>query len=99
MYTSLDIPQNILSIAKKHNALCTPLKLQKLLYYSQGWYLAQTNQTLFEEDIQAWGHGPVCPSVYHHYKAFEWTPIDTNNLQAPLVTDDILSFLNKIWPN
>lgn len=45
------------------------LKLQKLLYYAQGVFLAVTDKPLFDDDIVAWLHGPVVESVYHQYKA------------------------------
>jgi uncharacterized phage-associated protein len=45
------------------------LKLQKLLYYAQGFHLALHGTPLFGDPIQAWAHGPVVPSVYHRYKA------------------------------
>ena len=45
------------------------LKLQKLLYYAQGAFLAVTNEPLFDDNIVAWLHGPVVESVYHQYKA------------------------------
>ena len=44
------------------------LKLQKLLYYAQGSFLAVTGEPLFDDDIVAWQHGPVVESVYHIYK-------------------------------
>ena len=44
------------------------LKLQKLLYYAQGCFLAATDKPLFNDDIVAWQHGPVVESVYHEYK-------------------------------
>ncbi|MDK0719587.1 DUF4065 domain-containing protein [Clostridium perfringens] len=43
------------------------LKLQKLLYYAQGVYLAITNKPLFSEDILAWKHGPVIKEVYNNF--------------------------------
>ena len=46
----------------------TNLKLNKLCYYAQGWSLVKLGQPLFDEDIQAWDHGPVVPSVYRTYK-------------------------------
>lgn len=46
----------------------TNLKLQKLLYYAQGFYLAKTNTPLFEEDFLAWEHGPVIRKIYDKYK-------------------------------
>lgn len=51
------------------------LKLQKLLYYAQGWYLAQNDAPLFQERIEAWVHGPVVPPIYGDYKAWSWQPI------------------------
>ncbi|MCU0432710.1 MAG: DUF4065 domain-containing protein [Bacteroidia bacterium] len=46
----------------------THLKLQKLLYYAQGYHLALYNVPLFEEPILAWEHGPVVQQIYHRFK-------------------------------
>lgn len=40
------------------------MKTQKLLYFIQGSYLAQTGKPLFPESPQAWTYGPVYPCVY-----------------------------------
>ena len=45
------------------------MKLQKLLYYAQGCFLAMHDSPLFIDDIVAWQHGPVVECVYHAYKA------------------------------
>ena len=45
------------------------LKLQKLLYYAQGTFLAVTDHALFADPIVAWKHGPVVESVYHEYSS------------------------------
>lgn len=44
------------------------LKLQKLVYYSQAWYLTVFKKPLFNERIEAWAHGPVIPSIYERFK-------------------------------
>ncbi|MDR2107714.1 MAG: DUF4065 domain-containing protein [Holosporaceae bacterium] len=44
------------------------LKLQKLCYYAQGFHLAMNNSRLFENDIEAWQHGPVVRDLYYKYK-------------------------------
>jgi uncharacterized phage-associated protein len=44
------------------------LKLQKLLYYVQGFNLAVFNKPLFNEKIYAWQYGPVVKEVYNKYK-------------------------------
>lgn len=79
----------------------TNLKLQKLLYYAQGHYLAQAGTPLFRDTIQAWAHGPVVPSEYHRLKAYGSGPI---SLDAASPEDfdwdayrDIEGHLIKVW--
>ncbi|WP_238816756.1 Panacea domain-containing protein [Vibrio parahaemolyticus] len=52
----------------------TPMKLQKLCYYAQGYALAEGNQ-LFDEDFQAWQHGPVIYDLYSKFKGYQWRQI------------------------
>ena len=53
----------------------TNLKLQKLLYYSQGYQLALNGRALFPEEIRAWGHGPVVPDVWRYYRSNRANPL------------------------
>jgi uncharacterized phage-associated protein len=46
----------------------TPLKLQKILYFAQGWHLGYHSVPLFEDPIEAWKYGPVVSSVYFALK-------------------------------
>ena len=46
----------------------TNLKLQKLVYYAQGFHLAMKGKPLFDEGIEAWEHGPVVPSLWRCYR-------------------------------
>lgn len=48
----------------------TNMKLQKMLYYQQGFHLAYFGTPLFDEEIEAWMYGPVVPSVYDEYKSY-----------------------------
>ncbi|MFT4204654.1 MAG: DUF4065 domain-containing protein [Chitinophagaceae bacterium] len=50
--------------------LISNLKLQKMLYYLQGFNLAFFDEKLFDDDIEAWQYGPVVPSVYYNFKDF-----------------------------
>ncbi|ERJ11082.1 type II TA system antitoxin MqsA family protein [Haloplasma contractile] len=54
----------------------TPLALQKLLYYVQGFYYAFVGRFIFEEDCEAWVHGPVYKDIYFKYKEYRYDPID-----------------------
>ncbi|MGI6695663.1 MAG: Panacea domain-containing protein [Christensenellales bacterium] len=47
------------------------LRLQKLLYFAQGCYLARHGKPLFDDELCAWKFGPVVPEVYEKYKRFE----------------------------
>ncbi len=42
----------------------TNLRLQKLMYYVQGWSLAMRNRPAFKGRIEAWAHGPVVKELY-----------------------------------
>lgn len=48
----------------------SPLKLQKLLYYVQAWYMVFYGREalVFAETPQAWVNGPVYPSIYREFK-------------------------------
>lgn len=46
----------------------TSMKLQKLVYYSQAWHLAWTENSLFDEKIEAWRDGPVVPVLFEAHK-------------------------------
>lgn len=72
-YSALQIAEwflnyNRMQMNEEDAEYITNLKLQKLLYYAQGCYLALTDNPLFKEDILAWEHGPVVNEVYQKYK-------------------------------
>lgn len=56
----------------------TPLALQKALYYIQGFYYAFYGKFLFEEDCEAWIHGPVYREIYYRYRDYRFDPIKGN---------------------
>lgn len=77
----------------------TNLKLQKLLYYAQGFHLSLNNgEKLFEEEMQAWVHGPVVPLVYHEFKGFSFNDIyiQYNPSEINLTTPELL-LLEDVW--
>ncbi|MGL5891410.1 MAG: Panacea domain-containing protein [Bacteroidia bacterium] len=74
------------------------LKLQKLLYYVQGFYLAMNRRPLFHEKIMAWNHGPVIAEIYNKYKGSGNNPlfVDTNFDETKI--DEILKeFIHEIY--
>ncbi len=53
----------------------TPLKLQKLLYLSQGWSYVWDDCPLFQAEFEAWQYGPVNVEVYNYFKVYGRTEI------------------------
>ena len=68
MASALDVAKYFLNRADESDELLSHLKLQKLLYYSQGFKLAIVGPTLFDEEILAWEHGPVVREVWNEYR-------------------------------
>lgn len=87
----------------------TQMKLHKLLYYSQGWYLAVVGKPLLNETITAWKYGPVVPSLYYDLKKFGARPIDRltrtidrqtrvrHSLQVDANDHVVRGLLERIW--
>lgn len=82
----------------------SPKKLQKLLYYAYAWTLTLNNEEesslnikLFEENFEAWVHGPVIPSVYRDFKGFGFTDIPKNEDNLVVFDEDIEDVLNQVW--
>jgi uncharacterized phage-associated protein len=68
-YNVLQIANKIIaSTDSEHGELISNLKLQKLLYYLQGFHIAVYEEPLFEENIEAWQYGPVVREIYVHFK-------------------------------
>lgn len=73
------------------------LKLQKLLYYAQGCYLAITNEPLFDEDLLAWKHGPVVNEVYQVYKKYGSEGIPDNQLESVNIDPQTTGILKQVY--
>ena len=93
-YNALDVAKWIISEAQKRGVIMTHMKLQKLLYYVQAYALGMTGVPLFRDEIQAWKHGPVVPSVYNSYNRYGAEPIC--DVQTVSVPEDGASFIRAV---
>ena len=93
--TASQVADYIIHFSHQHGDLVTNLKLQKLVYYAQAWYLALYGKPLFGGRLEAWVHGPVQPTVYQNFKKFGWNPItdDPGEVNLP---EHIKSHLNEV---
>ncbi len=78
-HKAIDIANFILQLAGSigDNSIDN-LKLNKMLYFAQGHYLAKYHSPLYEDEIQAWEYGPVIPEVYRAFKC-----CGANAIEAP----------------
>lgn len=81
----------------------THKKLQKLVYYAYVQYIIEYNTAknisnfLFDEQPEAWLHGPVFPSLYQEYKKYNWKNIPKKLIIHSKYNNDIMTVLNKTW--
>ena len=60
----------------------TPLALQKILYYSQAFYMVFFGEVLFKDNCEAWVHGPVYTKIYNKYKEY-----GSSNINIDVIDD------------
>jgi len=107
--SSLAVANWFIEKARSGNQSITAMKLQKLIYYAQGWCLALYDEPLVSERVEAWQYGPVFPDVYHAAKGYGSGPIteplepysiafsfDITDQNVP-EGDPRISILEKIW--
>ncbi len=70
------------------------MKLQKLLYFAQGCFLAITDKKLFNEDLLAWKHGPVVRTVYEEFAYLSGNEIDIDSLRNKEEQMEIFAILD-----
>jgi uncharacterized phage-associated protein len=71
LFNAIDIANKIIvNTDNDKGDIISNLKLQKMMYYLQGFNLAFFEEKLFDDNIEAWQYGPVVPSVYHSFREF-----------------------------
>lgn len=76
-YNVLEVSRYAIEYSNKKNYGISNLKLQKILYFIQAYFLVEASKKCFKEKIEAWNFGPVVPEVYREYKRFGGTNIPT----------------------
>ena len=75
----------------------THMKLQKLCYYAQGFYLAFRREPLFREPLRAWAYGPVVRELWDRFRytrSFLDAPEDSS---AEAFTPEQRKFLDIVF--
>lgn len=83
----LQLAEYVIRRATSKEKTITNLKLQKTLYYLQGYSLRAFSKCAFPEDIRKWQYGPVAPTVYFAYSSYGAEALPTNpETVIPLIT-------------
>ena len=98
-YNAIDIAKKIICKTDvEHGDTLSNLKLQKLLYYMQGFHLAFFDEPFFNESIEAWTYGPVVPVVFQEFKKYKKDSINPDNYHDDLVlTDDEQQMFDMVY--
>jgi uncharacterized phage-associated protein len=69
-YDAKAIANRFLEIAREHGTELNSMKLEKLVYFANGWNLAIKGKPLIDEQVEAWSYGPVIPSLHYEFRQF-----------------------------
>ena len=100
MLTAHDVANYFLSLVDEEAGdSLSNLKLQKLVYYAQGFQLALTGKPLFPEQIEAWEHGPVVSSLYRNFKQHgaEQIPAPEGGVDRSQYSPEIADLLDEVY--
>lgn len=75
MVTATQIAEHFLLIAAESGDDLDQLKLQKLCYYAQAFYLGYYDRPLFNDAVEAWQYGPAVKQLHKRYRKHGDGPI------------------------
>lgn len=76
-YNVLDVSRYVIEYSNEKGYGISNLKLQKILYFIQAYFLINKEEPCFLEKIEAWDFGPVVPKAYREYKQYGSSNIPT----------------------
>lgn len=88
MYDVLDVSRYIINYCNDNGYPISNLKLQKLLYFMQAFFLVNKNQPCFPNEIEAWPWGPVVRDAYFHYNWYGANNIPHTGLSITNISSD-----------
>lgn len=103
MTSAMNIASLFIEISEGCNL--TNMKLNKILYFVQAAHYAEFGTPAFEDDFEAWTHGPVIREVYFAYRhkckeeisksVFEYDPSEVSQNTENFILSIAKSLLNK----
>ena len=99
MSPALEVAKHLLRLSaagEEPDWLCH-MRLQKLLYYAQGWSLAVRGRALFPEVVEAWQYGPVVGGLYPVFRRYGHASIPPEDIDDAHLDAAEAEFVTVIW--
>lgn len=93
---AMDVARFFIMLGDDNDDLLTNLRVQKLLYYAQGHWLACHDSPLFEENIYGWLNGPAVGSVWATLNEYDQNTIEFDG-DDPVFSQEITEHLRKVY--
>lgn len=78
----IEVADFVINLAKKNGKYVTNLQLQKILFFLQGYALANFGAPLMKGTFSKWKYGPVQKEVYQSFKSYGSSSIVAGALDA-----------------
>ena len=94
---ALQLSEYIIRYAADQGKSVTNLKLQKTLYYVQGYALRCYPEVAFDDEIYNWQYGPVVPRVYFAYSPYGSNPLTMDeSIVLPHLLTKVARLFNQV---
>jgi uncharacterized phage-associated protein len=98
LHKAIDVANWFIAKSAESGDLITHLKVQKLLYYAEAWTQTLADTELFDEQLQAWAHGPVVPEIFHEFKSHGWQPLPVpSDERFPEISKEATEILEQVF--
>jgi len=95
IYSAKDIAQWFINRSKFDGEFIDKIKLEKLLFFTQGLHITLKSAPLFEDDFTSFDNGPIIKKVFPLYAKIIGKKIDS--LKSVDVDIDTTEFLEKVY--
>lgn len=92
----LAIANFVVQVAKDANHPVTNLKLQKVLFFLQGYFLSKHNKALLDGTFSKWQYGPVIEEIYQEFKYLGASPINSKSTQLCMDNEKIEFYSEEV---
>ena len=97
MYDALTISNFFITRSREDNTKITPYKIEFLVYFSHGWFMAVDGRLLINEEVKAWRHGPVIESIHKCFKDHKNFDKNIHDGYSDFIKPSVIEFLEGIW--